>query len=351
MDYNYICPTNLKDGLSGFMKVRNEEAFIEAAIDSIIDSLDELVIVYNDCTDSTPEIIERKQKEYPDKIRAYPYNHDVLAFRLSEEEFDLAKSFPNNSQRLFCNQCNFALSQVKYKYALVVDADQFYFSNVIDEWRTICSMSESVTWNFKCFVGQLFAVYLSIYRKLSLVLNHSLHRFLPKGPNILYKYYREYAKWCLLNGTGCISLSGLNVFKDGEWYVPFDRYNVNPPYNGEGDHLIFKVSPDTFFSKFCYLKQGYSVVEKFNHPYRVFWGGLAWFHQHANRVSNWSKVKEIKDKYPEDFVEIDRFTSIEYENVYDKLDKNVHTIYQRAIYAIVHKLGLQNIKKNIHLLK
>ena len=59
----------LKDGLSGFIRAKNEAQFIEACIDSCIDALDELIIVYNDCTDETPEIVERKRKQYPDKIK------------------------------------------------------------------------------------------------------------------------------------------------------------------------------------------------------------------------------------------------------------------------------------------
>lgn len=351
MNYNYTCPTNLKDGLSGFMKVKNEENFVGDCIDSIIESLDELIIVYNDCTDATPEILEQKLKQYPDKIRIYPYNHDVLAFRLSKSEYEVARNFPNDSKRLFCNQCNYALSQVRYKYAMVVDADQYYFSNVILHWRNVCARPEKIRWNIKCFLGGLLAIYMSIYRKCSLFLNRSLHGVFPKKSKYLYECYEKFAMLSLIRGTGCISLSGLNVFKDGDWYVPFDRFNVNPPYNGEGDHLIFRVSPNTFFSKYCYLKQGYSVVEKFNHSYRLLFGGLAWFHLHANRPHNWSKVKSVKDKYPDAFMKIEDFVKMSSHELHAKIKGDLYTTYQRAIFHIVHKLGLGNVLQNIHLLK
>ena len=48
----------LKDGLSGLMRIKNEASFIEGCITSCIDALDELIIVYNDCTDNTPEIVK-----------------------------------------------------------------------------------------------------------------------------------------------------------------------------------------------------------------------------------------------------------------------------------------------------
>ena len=45
------------------MRVKNEERLIESCIDSCIEALDELIVVCNDCTDSTLEILERKQKQ------------------------------------------------------------------------------------------------------------------------------------------------------------------------------------------------------------------------------------------------------------------------------------------------
>ena len=45
---------NLKNGISGLMRVKNDAELIEASINSCIDALDELIIVYNDCTDDTP---------------------------------------------------------------------------------------------------------------------------------------------------------------------------------------------------------------------------------------------------------------------------------------------------------
>ena len=74
----------LKPGLSGIVRAKNEASFIEACIDSCIDALDELVIVYNDCTDDTPAIVKRKAKQYPDKIKIYAYEHHVLSYNLTK---------------------------------------------------------------------------------------------------------------------------------------------------------------------------------------------------------------------------------------------------------------------------
>src|SRR5206468_7308345 len=45
-----------RPGISGYMRVRDEEQFLALAIESHLPFLDELVIVYNACTDRTPEI-------------------------------------------------------------------------------------------------------------------------------------------------------------------------------------------------------------------------------------------------------------------------------------------------------
>ena len=107
-DYN---EKELKDGLSGIMRVKNEARFIEKCINSCIDSLDELIVVYNDCTDETPQILEKIEKRYPDKLKVYKYEHNVLSLRLTEAEFEYAMSLPEDSPRLFCNQCNYLLSK------------------------------------------------------------------------------------------------------------------------------------------------------------------------------------------------------------------------------------------------
>ena len=48
---------NMPLGLAGIMRVKNEAGFIEQCVTSCIDALDELIIVYNDCTDDTADIL------------------------------------------------------------------------------------------------------------------------------------------------------------------------------------------------------------------------------------------------------------------------------------------------------
>lgn len=79
--------------VTGIMRVRNEGVFIKNCVESCIDALDELIIVYNDCTDNSVEEIKKIATKYPDKIRYYGYPYEVKAFNLSRDEFEEIKKF------------------------------------------------------------------------------------------------------------------------------------------------------------------------------------------------------------------------------------------------------------------
>lgn len=122
-------------GVSGLMRVRNEEEYVEASIDSVIDVLDELIICYQECTDRTPEILERKRKEYPRKIKLYYYAPKVYTHDLTPDEYAYAYSLPDDSPHLLSSYYNYTLSKATYRYAVKIDADQIYF---MDRMREIC---------------------------------------------------------------------------------------------------------------------------------------------------------------------------------------------------------------------
>ena len=80
VEINFMNRLNLKNGLSGLIRARNEAKFISLCIDSCIDALDELIVVYNDCSDKTEEILEEKVKQYPGKLKIFPFNHNIFAY-------------------------------------------------------------------------------------------------------------------------------------------------------------------------------------------------------------------------------------------------------------------------------
>ena len=51
--------------VAGIMRVRNEGNFIHDCVESCIDALDELIVVYNDCTDNSAEEIKKVAAKYP----------------------------------------------------------------------------------------------------------------------------------------------------------------------------------------------------------------------------------------------------------------------------------------------
>ena len=111
-------------GVSGLLRVKNDEDFLSACIDSCIGPLDELIIVCQPSDDRTQQIVETKRRQYPDKIRAYSYRPRVLSHNLSVEELEYAKKLPSDSIHLLANYYNYTLSKASYRYAVKIDADQ-----------------------------------------------------------------------------------------------------------------------------------------------------------------------------------------------------------------------------------
>ena len=137
---------SLRPGLTGFMRAKNEGRFIGVCIDSVIDALDELIVVYNDCTDDTEAVLREKVKQYGGKVRIYAFNHRIYFNNLTPEEYDYALSLPENSPHLFCTQSNAALDHATFQYAVKIDADQIYFADEVQKWRdACCGIDVSVT--------------------------------------------------------------------------------------------------------------------------------------------------------------------------------------------------------------
>lgn len=340
------------DGLSGLIRTRNEAKLLGPCIDSCIDALDELIVVYYDCTDETLQVLEEKKRLYPEKLKIYSYNHDVLSFDMTREEFEYTKTLPDDSPRLYCNLCNFGLSKMQYKYAMKIDADQIYFADEIKKWRDVCCGNNTVKWHYSFILGYIFTTYFSLYRRLSLKFNRPILWLLPNSLiSFIIDKYLNLAKWKLLQGKVCIALSGVNLFKDDKWYIPFDKYNIHPPYNGEGDTVIFKLSEETYYSRRYSDKITYSCTELFHQPYKMMFAGPVWFHLHANRTYCVEKVRKVKKEHPELFVLVDDFLKMSYKDVLKKMDPQVNTLYQRILFALVHKMGLNTIRKHLPLLE
>ena len=342
-----------KEGLSGIMRVKNEGRSVGECIDSVIDALDELIVVYNDCTDDTESILCKKVEQYGDKIKIYPFNHDLLVTNLTLEQYEYAVSLPEDSPRLHCTQCNFALDQSTYKYAVKIDPDQLYFVDEVRKWRDAC-LGKDVSINLlQVVVARLFRLWISFYRRMSSVTGKVCSYLMPDWlVKICEKSYFAYGRNQLYKGEISIAWSGINVFvEDGEIFIPFDFRNVHPPYNGEGDLVLFKISSKTRFGRYLVPGDKTKVLEYFNNPYPMFFSGLTWFHLHANRDYCFANVSKMRHENPDLFVRVDDFVNFSYNDSLKKMKNGVPTLFQRTLFLFIHKIGMSAVRRNLPLLK
>lgn len=282
-------------GVTGLLRVKNDAEFLALCIDSCIDALDELIIVYQECTDNSPEIIEQKRKQYPEKIKSYYYRPRVLSHRLSDEEFAYASALPSDSIHLLCNYYNYTLSKASFRYALKIDADQIYFSDklreVCDAYRSQGRKKITLTERIAGIGLYLFANLVNVFPRL---LSSRLRFFVPSEKSV--KAYQRYALKKIANKKCPISFSGINLLYDhAQWQLPLGNYpeGLFPPFNGIHDHLIFQIGPDTYYEPApmhsSHTKYGNSIIEKFSKDRQLMfyksifkpellYGGFLWYH-------------------------------------------------------------------------
>ena len=356
-----ITPSDLVPGVTGIMRVKNDAQFIEICVESCIDALDELVIVWNECTDNSAEVIEKVRKKYPDKIKAYEYPYKVYSINLTLDEYEFIKSQPDNSPHLLCNYYNFALSHVTRQYAMKIDADQIYFTEKLKRWCDVYRGTPR-----KKTLSIRFGYVLWLYRELLSRYNRKKERIHPLLPHIktkfLWKSYMDYVAYKSRNNGNPVSMSGLNVIKNKDWYVTLGRkgedVNVLPPYNGIDDHLIFKMTENVYYrrddNKHYNLLRGdsYSYIEWFMHDGgRHLYIGPCWFHINAMRENIYPKLLEMMKEYPNAFCSIDSFLKMDYvSQLLKRMDDNMLTFYVKNSFHFVHQCTSFEIQKYVPLL-
>lgn len=348
-----------KEGVSGIMRVKDDAEFIRVSVESCISALDELIIVYNDCTDNSPQIIAEVQSKYPDKIKVFPYNHHIYALNLTKEEYEYAKSLPLDSPHLLCNYYNFALSKVTCKYAMKIDADQIYFTEKLKWWCDVFR-SKKVKFGLVTYIGGLIWTYSRIVSKINFLNKRIIPLMTLHKTDFLWNCYSNFVAHMVQKAKRPVSLSGVDVFKDKEWYVTIGLKNpinnILPPYNGVGDHLIFKVGEDTYYRpddcKFYnnLRSDSYTLIERFEHaqgnPITI---GICWYHINAMRESVASKVLAAKNKYPDYFVPVNKFVNSDYNKDIEPMeDKQMVVLYQNILFQFVHQFNAFEIKKYLN---
>tara|TARA_B110000285_G_scaffold231454_2_gene300216 strand:- start:2335 stop:3303 length:969 start_codon:yes stop_codon:yes gene_type:complete len=125
-----VVPTDLniklrQPGISGFMRLKDEELYLDAAIASHIEFLDELILVYNNCTDSTPEICRKWEALYPDKVTVYEYTPYVYPVGTVE-----SRTLPVDDEGTLANFYNYSLSKTTREIAIKIDGDHIAVPDV-----------------------------------------------------------------------------------------------------------------------------------------------------------------------------------------------------------------------------
>lgn len=346
----------MKKRVAGIMRVKNEGPFIHDCIESCIDALDELIVVYNDCTDNSPEEIGKMARKYPEKIRAYKYPYQVHAFNLNRKEFEKIKAWPEHNPHLLSAYSNFALSKVTADYALKIDADQIYFTSKLKEWCDFMRNCGPLPTTAKVKVGKLFQYYLSAYRLLSLKSGIVLPMMPTWLLKIAYPAYIEYAKYAFSHDIACMALSGVNVLETDETLLsmghPSEKLLMLPPFNGVGDTVMFKMSNKVGFCKAVMDEfnrgDSYVVAEEFFHPYKSFtYIGYFWKHIRTMRPGVVDKALEAYSQDKESFLDIDSFKKLSYRRILKHSPKSIFFPFYRILFGFVYKANKCDLFKSL----
>ena len=122
--------------VSAMVRVKNEEEFLHAAVRSIVDSVDEVVLVDNLSTDDTPIIMAGLQAAYPQKVRLYRYPHPVA--RVGQETWELVGRSRGMSPHLSGRYYEWCLKRCRQPFVLKWDGDMIarpVFRHAMGTWR------------------------------------------------------------------------------------------------------------------------------------------------------------------------------------------------------------------------
>src|SRR6266511_3262121 len=117
----YILSLRPKE-ISAMIRVKDEEEYLYVAVKSIIDQVEEAVIIENLSTDNTPAVVKSLCREFPSKVVCYKYPNEIR--RIGRDNWELAtKPFSRFSRHLLANYYNWSLRKCTRSYILKWDGD------------------------------------------------------------------------------------------------------------------------------------------------------------------------------------------------------------------------------------
>jgi len=104
-------------GLSGLVRLRDEEAWCRLALESFVDWCDELIVVLNTCTDRTPEIVGSFAAQHPDKVKVFDYPHRIHEMGPGHDRC------PTTDERASAALYNFTQERSTFDHVIKLDGD------------------------------------------------------------------------------------------------------------------------------------------------------------------------------------------------------------------------------------
>lgn len=302
-------------GVSGVLRLKNDEEFLESCVNSCIHCVDELVVVYEETSARSLQILHKLVKQYPQKIRVYHYEPKLYVGELSEDEYKSAIKEPSDSVHLLANYCNFAFSKIKYRYALKIDTDQIYLETklkkICDAYRAVPKFRKFNPVDLLGFLVVLFFILIS--QKLKLTPPFFLSE-------CIFNHYFSFLLLLIQWKKVPISLSGINlVIEEKDILIPLGKNNSNginipPPFNGVGDTPFFKLTSKTYFVP--WESENYSkrtgkqhlIIERLENVHNLLPVGVCWAHFSTMRKN----IKKLHEQNIQNFP--NHFLSLNKEN-------------------------------------
>jgi glycosyltransferase involved in cell wall biosynthesis len=172
-------------GISAFVRTRNGADFLAPTILSHAPYVDEIVVVYNQCTDATPEVLAQLQGRLgPDKLKLFEYLPRVHPPGTKDHATE-----PATSPHSVVNYSNFALTRTTRQIVVKLDDDHIAFDRLLQPMIAELRRDGLKPGRMNCF-------------------------------------------------------SGLNLARDGEGRV---GVHAGTPFSGNGDIGFFAMTPDAYF--------------------------------------------------------------------------------------------------------
>ncbi len=137
-----------RPGISAFMRIRNGAFSLEAAIRSHIGHFDEIVAVYNRCTDATPDILARLAAEFGGRLRVWHYLPEVHPPGSSGH-----RATPADHPQSLVNYYNFALSRTRFTHVTKLDDDHVAMAEATAKLVSDVRGGRAANREMACFSG------------------------------------------------------------------------------------------------------------------------------------------------------------------------------------------------------